>query len=150
MARGPIQAFQDAHTRAGIETQLGENLCFGISFHLAPTEEQAIAEARPFFEEHAKMFGPLGFLGQLTEVQLTALGERGGVTKAGIQTLEESCAKGSWYCGPPEGLVERLGELGETFPGLTTVNVQSAMGTPQTVMVEQLDWFAPDVMPAFR
>jgi hypothetical protein len=47
-------------------------------------------------------------------------------------------------------LVERLQELGEIFPGLEAVNVQSAMGTPQAIMVEQLEWFARDVMPAFR
>lgn len=63
MAESSVKSFQAAHARAGIETKLGGNLCFGISFHLAPTHEQALAEARPFYEEHAKMFGPLGFLG---------------------------------------------------------------------------------------
>lgn len=96
------------------------------------------------------MFGPLGFLGRLSDEQIAALGERGGVTKAGIATLEDSCSAGAWYCGPASGLVERLQELGERFPGLTAVNVQSSMGTPQAIMVEQLEWFARDVMPAFR
>jgi len=150
LAEGSVRAFQEAHARAGIETELGENLCFGISFHLAETQEQAVAQARPFYEEHAKMFGPLGFLGRLSDEQIAALGERGGVTKAGIATLEDSCSAGAWYCGPPSGLVERLQELGERFPGLTAVNVQSSMGTPQAIMVEQLEWFARDVMPAFR
>jgi len=150
LAEGSIHAFQKAHERAGIETKLGENLCFGISFHLAPTHEQAVKEARPYYEEHAKMFGPLGFLGPLTKEQHVALGERGGVTKAGIPTLEDSCANGAWYCGPANGFVEFLQELGEKFPGLEAVNVQSAMGTPETIMVEQLEWFARDVMPAFK
>lgn len=150
LAGASVHAFQDAHTRAGIETRLGENLCFGVSFHLAPTREQAIAQARPFYEEHAKMFGPLGFLGRLSAEQLTTLGERGGFTRAGIPTLEDACAAGSWYCGPPAGLIEFLQALGDSFPGLDTVNVQSAMGTPQDIMVEQLEWFASDVMHAFR
>ena len=67
-----------------------------------------------------------------------------------MATLEDSCASGSWYCGPPEGLVERLQDVGEHYPGLDFVTVQSAMGTPESVMVEQLEWFASDVMPAFR
>jgi alkanesulfonate monooxygenase SsuD/methylene tetrahydromethanopterin reductase-like flavin-dependent oxidoreductase (luciferase family) len=150
LAQGSVTAFQDAHARAGIDTKLGENLCFGVSFHLAPTREQAIAEATPFYEEHAKMFGPLGFLGPLTDEQHLALGQRGGVTNAGVRTLEDACADGAWYCGPPDGLIESLQQLGESFPGLDSVIVQSAMGTPQTVMVEQLEWFARDVMPAFR
>ena len=57
---------------------------------------------------------------------------------------------GAWYCGPPEGFVDFLGTLNEKFPGLEDVNVQSAMGTPEAVMVEQLEWFAKDVMPAVR
>ena len=150
LAESSVRAFQEAHARAGIETKLGENLCFGISFHLAPTREQAISEARPFYEEHAKMFGPLGFLGRLTKEQHIALGQRGGVTRAGIPTLEDSCENGAWYCGPPNGFVEFLQKLGEKFPGLEAVNVQSAMGTPEAIMVEQLEWFARDVMPAFR
>lgn len=150
LAESSVKSFQAAHTRAGIETKLGENLCFGISFHLAPTREQAIQEARPYYEEHAKMFGPLGFLGPLKKEQYAALGERGGVTRSGVPTLEDSCENGAWYCGPPNGFVEFLQELGDAFPGLDAVNVQSAMGTPETVMVEQLERFARDVMPAFR
>ena len=34
MADKSIHAFQAAHQRAGIDAELGENLCFGISFHL--------------------------------------------------------------------------------------------------------------------
>ena len=150
LTEGPIHAFQEAHAKAGIETELGENLCLGISFHFAQTEAQAIAEAKPYYEEHIKLFGPLGFLGPLSDEQHTALGQRSGVTRAGMATLEDSCASGSWYCGPPEGLVERLQEVGEHYPGLDFVTVQSAMGTPESVMVEQLELFASDVMPAFR
>ena len=146
LAQGSVKAFQDAHARAGIETQMGENLCFGISFHLAPTREQAIAEARPFYEEHAKMFAPLGFLGKLENYQVEALGKRGGMAEANIPSLEDSCENGAWYCGPPEGFVEFLQELGDNFPGLEDVNVQSAMGTPEKIMLEQLEWFAADVM----
>ena len=147
MADKSITAFRDAHLRAGIDAKLGENLCLGFSFHLAPTREQALNEARPYYEEHAKMFGPLGFLGRLEKSQIAALGRRGGIAEAGIPSLEDSCANGAWYCGPPEGFVEFLQEIGEKYPGLEDVNVQSAMGTPETVMVEQLEWFARDVMP---
>jgi alkanesulfonate monooxygenase SsuD/methylene tetrahydromethanopterin reductase-like flavin-dependent oxidoreductase (luciferase family) len=150
LAQGSVKAFQDAHKRAGQDIELGENLCFGISYHLAPTKEQAISEARKYYEEHAKMFGPLGFLGRLKPEQVEALGERGGVTKSGIPSLEDACESGAWYCGPPEGFIEFLTTLGDAFPGLDHVNVQSAMGTPQSVMIEQLEWFGKEVMPAFR
>jgi alkanesulfonate monooxygenase SsuD/methylene tetrahydromethanopterin reductase-like flavin-dependent oxidoreductase (luciferase family) len=149
LAEGPIQSFQQAHIRAGQDVALGENLCLGISYHLAPTKEQAISEAEKYYQEHAKMFGPLGFLGRLKPEQVEALGERGGVTKSGIPTLAEACETASWYCGPPEGFIEFLKEVGEKFPGLDHVNVQSAMGTPESVMIEQLEWFGKEVIPAF-
>jgi hypothetical protein len=39
--------------------------------------------------------------------------------------------------------------VGERYLGLDFVSAQSAIGTPETVIVEQLNWFAPDVMSAF-
>jgi alkanesulfonate monooxygenase SsuD/methylene tetrahydromethanopterin reductase-like flavin-dependent oxidoreductase (luciferase family) len=146
MVEKNVIAFQAAHQRVGIDAKLGENLAFGISFHLAPTREQALKEAQPYFEEHAKMFAPLGFLGPVTDEQLATLAERGGFEKAGLPTLEKACEIGSWYCGPPDGFVEFLQALSEKFPGLEEVNVQSSIGTPESVMLEQLDWFAKDVM----
>jgi len=146
MAESSVQAYQEANLRAGKDTKLGEGLCFGISYHLAPTKEQAIREARPFYEEHGKMFAPLGFMGPMDDDQLAALGRRGGWADSGLASLETSCERGSWYCGPPEGFVEYLQELAEKYPGMEMVNVQSSMGTPLAVMLEQLQWFAEDVM----
>ena len=57
---------------------------------------------------------------------------------------------GNWYCGPPEGYIEYLQTLQEKYPGLEIVNTSSSMNTPQQVMVEQLEWFGKEVMPAFR
>lgn len=150
LAEKSIHAFQAAHQRAGIDVKPGENLCFGVSFHLAPTREEGIRQARPYYEEHAKMFGPLGFLGKLKDEQIEAIGRRGGIRNSGIPTLEDACDHGAWYCGPPEGFIEYLHGLEKKFPGLEAVNVQSSMGTPQTVMIEQLERFAKEVMPAFR
>jgi alkanesulfonate monooxygenase SsuD/methylene tetrahydromethanopterin reductase-like flavin-dependent oxidoreductase (luciferase family) len=150
MTEGPVAAYHEALARAGIETELGEGLSIGINFHLADTAEQAIKEATPFFEEHVKMFAPLGFFRGLTDDQLAAVSQRGGWAEAGVPTLAEACNDRSWYCGPPEGFVEYLRELGDSLPGLEMVNVQASMGTPQQVMIEQLEWFASAVMPAFK
>lgn len=150
MAEAPIFAFHEALERAGIDAQPGSDLCLGISFHLAETREQAIREATPFFEEHIKMFGPLGFVRGLSEEQLQAIGRRGGWSAANIPTLEDAVATGSWYCGPPEGFIEYLQGLEEKYPGLEFVNASSAIGTPKKVLLEQLAWFAKEVMPAFQ
>jgi len=149
MAEAPIQAYREALERAGVETELGGNLCIGVNFHIAETREQAIKEATPFFEEHLKMFGPLGFI-PMSDDQLSVLNQRGGWDDAGLPSLESACEAGSWYCGPPEGFIDYIETMQSKYPGLDTLNVQSAMGTPEAVMIEQLEWFGREVMPHFR
>jgi len=150
MSEGPVTAYRDARLRAGVESELGDGLCIGVNFHLADSKAQAIKEATPFFEEHIKMFAPLGFFRGLDEAQHKVIAGRGGWAQAGIPTLDQACGNRSWYCGPPEGFIEYLEELQDAFPGLTSVNIQASMGTPEHVIVEQLERFAGQVMPAFK
>jgi alkanesulfonate monooxygenase SsuD/methylene tetrahydromethanopterin reductase-like flavin-dependent oxidoreductase (luciferase family) len=148
MAERPIIAFQEAYERAGVNLALGENLCLGLNFHIAETKEKAIQEATPYFEEHLKMFAPLGMV-PMSDSQLTRLSERGNWAEEGIPTLERAAETGSWYCGPPEGFVAYLKELQAKYPGLEDINVQASMGTPGKVIIEQLEVFAKEVMPHF-
>ena len=57
-----VEAWRDALAGVGRETELGTDLAIGYTFHIAETEQKAIEEARPFFEENMKMFAPLGFV----------------------------------------------------------------------------------------
>lgn len=150
MTEGPVTAYRDALGRAGIDAQLGEGLCIGVNFHLAETREKAAKEATPFFEEHIKMFAPLGFFRGLTEDQHAVIAQKGGWGGADIPSLEASCDNRSWYCGPPEGFIEYIQELEDAFPGLEMINVQASMGTPEHVLIEQLEIFSKEVMPAFQ
>ncbi|HEV8642226.1 MAG TPA: LLM class flavin-dependent oxidoreductase [Methylomirabilota bacterium] len=150
MAEGPIHGYREAAARAGRDLALGEDLCLGIFFHLADSRERAIREITPFYEEHVKMFGPLGFVPGITPAQLEASTRRGGWGAAGVPTVEHYMKTGAWFAGPPEDLVAYLGDLQSRFPGLAYVNVSNSMGTPQAVMLEQLRWFATEVMPKFR
>jgi alkanesulfonate monooxygenase SsuD/methylene tetrahydromethanopterin reductase-like flavin-dependent oxidoreductase (luciferase family) len=149
MAEGPIHGYQAAAARAGRDLALGEDLCLGIFFHLAETREQALREMRPFYEEHVKMFAPLGFVPGITPAQAEAAARRGGWDAAGVPRLEDYVKTGAWFAGPPEELVAWLQNLQDRFPALEYVNVSSSMGTPAAVMLEQLRWFAREVMPAF-
>ena len=96
------------------------------------------------------MFGPLGFVRGLTDEQLSALGDPKRARSAGLPTLEEAVEAGSWLCGPPELIIEKLQDVQDRFPGLEEINVGSVIGTPQKVIIEQLEAFAADVMPAFK
>ena len=150
MAEGPIVGYRDAAARAGKELKLGENLGIGIFFHLANTREQAIRELTPFYEEHVKMFAPLGFVPGLSPAQVAAVAGRGGWDAVGVPTLEHFMRLGSWFAGTPQQLVEHLQAMEARFPGLEYINLSTSMGTPKAVMLEQFQWVAEAVMPAFR
>ena len=146
-----VSAWRDTLAKAGRETELGTDLIIGYSFQIADTEERAIADAKKVFEEHMKMFGPLGFVRGLTDEQIDALGDPRRAPYAGLPTLEDSVKEGSWLCGPPEMIIEKLMAIQDRYPGLQEVNVQCAnMGTPLNVTLEQLEWFGKEIMPVFK
>ena len=147
---GVVQAWQETLAQAGRETELGGDLIIGLSIHLADTEEQGIAEATLFAEENMKMFGPLGFVRGLTEEQIVALGDPSRARQAGLPTIQDGVRVGSWLCGPPELVAEKIAGIQDRYPGLTQINVGSVVGTPQKVILEQLEWFGKEVMPQFK
>ena len=150
MAEGPIQAYRDAAARAGKDLKLGENLTVGIFFHLANSREQAIREMTPYYEEHVKMFAPLGFVPGLTPQQVAAAGRRGGWDAGGVPKLDHYMKLGSWFAGTSEQLIEHLKKLEARYPGMQHINLSTSMGTPKAVMLEQFQRVAEEVMPAFR
>ena len=79
-----------------------------------------------------------------------ALGDPSRARLAGLPTIEDGVRAGSWLCGPPELVAEKLNAIQEMYPGLTQINVGSVVGTPQKVILEQLEWFGKEVMPQFK
>ena len=145
-----MEAWQDALRRVGRETELGADLIVGFTYHIAETEQKAIEEARPYFEENMKMFAPLGFVRGLSDGQIEAIADPKRARSANLPTLEQAIEAGSWLCGPPELIIEKLQDVQDRYPGLEEVNVGSVIGTPQSVILEQLEIFAREVMPAFQ
>ncbi len=145
-----MEAWQAALARTGRETTLGTDLTIGYTFHIAETEEKAIKEATPFFEENMKMFAPLGFVRGITPEQIEAIADPRRARSAGLPTLQQAVEAGSWLCGPPELIIEKLQATQERYPGLQEINVGAVIGTPQKVILEQLEIFAREVMPAFK
>ncbi|MYE60259.1 MAG: LLM class flavin-dependent oxidoreductase [Alphaproteobacteria bacterium] len=149
MAEGPIQGYRDAAARAGMDLALGENLTIGIFFYLADTKEQAVREMTPLYEEHVKIFAPLGFVPGISPEGVRAASRRGGWYENGVPRLEHFMDLGAWFAGTAEELVERLKQLEERYPGMEHINLSTSMGTPTAQMLEQFDRVAKDVMPAF-
>ncbi len=145
-----IYGYRDAMIRAGHDNPLpGENISVGFHFHLAPTVEQAMDEAQGFFEENLKMFGPLRLTRRLSEEQIRDIGDPRRAPNAGLPTIQGVVESGAFLAGPPDRVIEQLKAVEKQYPGLDRVGVSHPVGTPQSVITEQLEWFAKEVMPEF-
>ena len=69
---------------------------------------------------------------------------------AGLPSLEDAVKSGAVLCGPPERIIEQLKVVEEKYPGLDRVGMSHPVGTPQALILEQLEWLAQEVMPAFK
>ena len=146
-----ITQWRDTLAMHGRDTELGTDLIIGYSIQIADTEDQAIKEATHFFEENMKMFAPLGFVRGLSDDQMAALAQGSSKARsAQLPTLEEGVKAGSWLCGPSEMVTDKLLDVQSRYPGLEQVNVGSVIGTPQNVILEQLERFGKEVMPEFK
>ena len=133
----------------GRDTELGTDLIFGFSFYLADSEAEAKVAGRPILEEYQKMFAPLGFAGNVSDEQLAALADPAKAATAGLPDIDDAVAAGSWLVGPPERLIDSLGQVQEQYPGLEEVMVAQPVGAQPDTIAEQLQRFSEDVMPEF-
>lgn len=146
-----MEAYRDALVRAGrTDAQLGEDLSVGFHFHLADSQEKAIKEAHGYYEENLKMFGPLRLTRGLSEQQILDISDPKRAPNVGLPTLEGAVQAGSFLCGTPDQIIESIKKVEDRYPGLERVGMSHPVGTPEKVILEQLEWFAKDVMPAFK
>ena len=142
--------YQAALARYGHETDLGGDLSVGFQFYLAETQEEAVKAASAYYEENVKMFGPLRLHRGLSEQQMIEIADPKLAPGAGLPALETAVKSGTFLAGPPELIIEQLKNVEKNYPGLERLDVGHPVGTPQKVILEQLEWFAKEVMPAFK
>ena len=112
--------------------QVTRRLRFGCGFNITP------------------MWHPLRLVRALTDQQIEAMGDPSKAPFAGLPTLEDAINKGGVLCGSPEQIIEHLKALEERYPGLEQMMVSLSVGVPKTVVLEQLERFATEVMPGFK
>ena len=144
-----LVAWQQAHARAGNQKALGEDLSIGFHFFLSDTVEEGIERYSKYYEENIKMFGPLRLVRALTDQQIEEMGDPDSAPKAGLPTMAQAIEAGAVLCGPPSSVIDQLRSLEERLPGLDRVSMSHPVGTPQAVILEQLEWLSEDVMPHF-
>lgn len=132
------------------DIQLGSRLTIGLPTFIADSEKEAIEQSRKYLEEDMKMFGPLGFFRGFSQEMLDALDDPKRAPTAGLPTMEDAVAAGSWLCGTSEQITEKIMDIQDRYPGLEYMHVGCGrQGTPLEVMIEQLERFGKEVMPKF-
>ena len=146
-----MTGYRDALVRAGKkDAQLGEGLSVGFHYHMAPTVEQAMKEAQGYFEENLKMFGPLRLSRGMTDEQIDIIGDPRRAPTGGLPTIQEAVKKQAFLAGPPDRIIEQLKAVEKAYPALERIGMSHPMGTPQSVITDQIEWFGKEVMPAFK
>ncbi len=145
-----VLGFKDAYGRAGVELEAGEKLSIGFHYRIADTQEKAMSEVAGMYEENLKMFGPLRLVQALSDEQIEVMSDAKLAPTADLPRVEDAVEAGGVLAGPPELIIEQLKNLEKKYPGLERISVSHPMGTPQTVLTEQLQQFAEEVIPAFK
>ena len=146
--RERAEMFQQAAAAYGRELQIGQDVALGYRCFIAETQEKAIQQARPYFEEAMKFAAPLGLM-QLRPDQIEAVANPGKFRGVALPTLEDAVSGNTWLCGPPGLIIDHLKMVEEEYPGVERINVGAVMGMPLEVFKDQLTMFAEEVMPAF-
>ena len=145
-----VESFKQAQARCGNDTILGENLSISYQMFMASSKEKAISQAAKYFEENLKMFAPLRLVRSLSDEQIAKMSNPRLAPNAGLPTIEQAVASGGFLCGTPEMIIDALKRLENRYPGLERVSVSHPIGTPHSLILDQLEWFASDVIPAFN
>ena len=145
-----VEAWQKTNARFGHELALGAGLAFGYQFYISTSREQGMQEAAKFYEENLKIFGPLRLVRALTDQQIEDMADPQKAPTAGLPTIEQAVKAGGVLCGTPEQIIEDLKAVEARYPGMDRIITTLPVGTPQAVILEQLERFATEVMPAFE
>ncbi|HVB15541.1 MAG TPA: LLM class flavin-dependent oxidoreductase, partial [Stellaceae bacterium] len=142
-----VRAFHDSCHRHNRPIQLGQDMIWGAGIYLADTQEEAIRRLEPAHDERFKWFAPFGFVRYADEEGRT-WGTPGAPTT--VPSLREGVKQKAWFCGPPGQVIDGIKSIEAKYPGLEDFMIHWAEGLPPDEFIEQLRWFARDVMPAFN
>jgi alkanesulfonate monooxygenase SsuD/methylene tetrahydromethanopterin reductase-like flavin-dependent oxidoreductase (luciferase family) len=142
--------FQAAHARHGQHIELGQRMALGFQFYLAKSREEGMRIAGKYYEENMKMFGELRLVRALSDEQIEIMRDPKRAPHAKLPRIEDAVKAGGFLTGTPADVIEQLKALEARYPGLDRVTCSLSVGVPLNETMEQLEWFAKDVMPAFK
>lgn len=145
-----VLKWQEVHKKIGIELELGERLCFGYHFYMGDSREQCLRDAAKYYEENMKMFGELRLNKALSDEQIEIMRDPQRAPGAKLPRIEDAVRAGGFLTGSADEIIAHLKKLEQAYPGLDRVSISPSLGVPQSVILEQVERFAKEVMPAFK
>ncbi|MEA2736946.1 MAG: hypothetical protein QOH05_253 [Acetobacteraceae bacterium] len=145
-----VLKWQQEHAKIGKHIDLGERLCFGFHFYIGDSKEQCIRDAAKYYEENMKMFGELRLNRAMTDEQIEIMRDPLRAPTAKLPRIEDAVNAGGFLTGSPAEVIDHLKKLEKAYPGLDRISISPSLGVPEAVILEQLERFAKEVMPAFK
>jgi alkanesulfonate monooxygenase SsuD/methylene tetrahydromethanopterin reductase-like flavin-dependent oxidoreductase (luciferase family) len=145
-----VLKWQSEHAKRGLHIDLGERLCFGFHFYIGENKQQCIRDAAKYYEENMKMFGELRLSRAMTDEQIEIMRDPKRAPTAKLPRIEDAVQAGGFLTGSPDEIIEHLKQLEKAYPGLDRISISPSLGVPEAVILEQLERFAKEVMPAFK
>jgi alkanesulfonate monooxygenase SsuD/methylene tetrahydromethanopterin reductase-like flavin-dependent oxidoreductase (luciferase family) len=147
--RRMVEAWQEAHERAGVETELGERLCIGLGIYMADSFDEAKDRIRLHFEENVKMFAPLRLVPALSDQQMIDIDDPAVAPTVKLPTIDNATRSRGFVCGNADDVIASLKETEAEYPGLERIQITFAVGQHTDDTLEQLERFGREVIPAF-
>ena len=122
----------------------------GITIHLADSRQQALREIVPLYEEHAKMFAPLGFMPGMTSEQIAAVGRRGSWYKSGVPEWSTTSKRAAGSPAPLRNWSRSSRISKSDIPGSSTSACRRRWEHRRRSCSNQYRRVAAEVMPHFR
>lgn len=163
--------FRDTAKKYGRDLEIGEDLCAYVYCHMGDTAEAAMDEVEPFEQEGFKRQAGIGggatdamikemnwrnknFKGYTLD-QLKRVGDPATAAEAaaemGYKSLRERHAmdKAQHLFGPADEIIATLKKFEQMYPGMESIILHPPEATHCSIMLEQMERFAREVMPAF-
>jgi hypothetical protein len=86
----------------------------------------------------------------MTEEQIEIMRDPLRAPGAKLPRIEDAVKSGGFLTGSPDEIIEHLKALEKAYPGLDRISISPSLGVPETVILEQVERFAKEVMPAFK
>jgi alkanesulfonate monooxygenase SsuD/methylene tetrahydromethanopterin reductase-like flavin-dependent oxidoreductase (luciferase family) len=147
---GVVLKWQAEHAKIGKHIELGERLCFGFHFYMGESKEQCIRDAAKYYEENMKMFGELRLNKAMTDEQIEIMRDPKKAPTAKLPRIEDAVKSGGFLTGSANEIIDHLKALEKAYPGLDRISISPSLGVPESVILEQVERFAKEVMPAFK